>query len=96
MKFAIALVSFIGVVAVAAEPIAKRAAALDARVPQIAPPRCSVQLSCGGVGTPEAAECSTLGYICPAQDKFKAPVLGPGGTPNATCTTDCICTLFCG
>ncbi|KAJ6527376.1 hypothetical protein B0H19DRAFT_1275189 [Mycena capillaripes] len=94
MKFIIALlVPFIAAVAVAAEPIAKRAAALDARAPQVTPPHCSVQLCCGGVGTPEAAECSVLGYICHAQTPFEAPVLGLGGTPYATCTTDCVWTL---
>ncbi|KAJ7852449.1 hypothetical protein B0H13DRAFT_2359525 [Mycena leptocephala] len=95
MKFTIALlVPFIAATAIAAEPIAKRAAALDARAPQILPPHCSAQLSCGGVGTPEAEECSALGYGC--DEAFEPPVLGPGGTPNSTCTADCVCTLICG
>ncbi|KAJ7451484.1 hypothetical protein B0H11DRAFT_2233371 [Mycena galericulata] len=97
MKLTIALVSLItaAIATPAAEPSVLRAVALDARAP-IDPPRCSFQLSCGGVGTDEADECGALGYICPASNAFGAPVLGAGGTANDSCTEDCVCTLFCG
>ncbi|KAJ7479842.1 hypothetical protein FB451DRAFT_1239971 [Mycena latifolia] len=92
MKLTISLLlSFIAVVA--ANPTLKASARSEAgaQARAVGPPSCPGLggFSCVG-GIDELAECQAQGYGCEGQGP---PQLGPGGTPNATCTADCVCTV---
>ncbi|KAK7036225.1 hypothetical protein R3P38DRAFT_2911055 [Favolaschia claudopus] len=54
---------------------------------------CNWIVNCGGFGACEAGPCIQDGYSCSGAG---VPMLAPGGTVNATCTTACHCELFCG